>query len=116
MTEVYTKTAFVPYYAFVCPVYDLRALDDLQVIDEVELAELYAVYAYCFKSMRFKPFAYRDTELDARETACKKHVEIAKKMAEQVGMSLADETMQRITQAEDGTLDEAIAELWEDEE
>lgn len=116
MTEVYTKTAFVPYYAFVCPVYDFESLDDLQVIDENRLAELYAVYVYSIKTMEFRPSAYMDCAEEAQYIACKEHVRIAKLMNAIRGMKFSPETVARIEQLERGELDTAMAELLENEE
>lgn len=116
MEGVYTHTALVPFYAFVAPVYDFRSLDDLQVVDEVELCEMYAVYTYSVKSRAFKPFAYYDTDIEARDMACHKHAEIAQKVARKTGMRLAEETQERIRQAISGATEEAFKLAWENEE
>jgi len=116
MTEVYTKTAAVPYYAFVCPVYDFKSLEDLHVIDENRLAELYAVYVYSIKAMAFRPAAYMDCAEDADYFACKEHLRVAKLMRATRGMTLAAETTDRLEQLESGELDAAYSDLMELEE
>lgn len=116
MMETYTKTALVPYYAFVSPVYDFAELDDLQVVDEATLCEMYAVYVYSIKTMTFRPKFYRDCHVDAHHIACKEHVRIAKMMRDTRHMTFSEETDARKAQLENGALDAACAEIMEAEE
>ena len=116
MTEVYTKTAFVPYYAFVCPVYDFKSLDALQVTDEDGLGEIYAVYVYSIKTRDFRPAMYMDCIEDAEYYACKEHLRVAKLMRATRGMTFAPETDDRLEQLDSGALDTAYSDLMELEE
>lgn len=100
---IHIKTAYVPFYAFVAPVYDFESLEDLQVVDRPD--DLWMVYKYSLITRKFSPFKCYECEVEASIAACKLHAKIAGIMERDKGMILDKETKLRVKQVQDRAAD-----------